>query len=131
VKCLIVEDDFASRKLFQTHLTDHGDCYIAVNGQEAVEVFQDALDKDQPYDLILLDIMMPEMDGRSALKAIRKIEKDRGINSDNCVKVIMTTAKDDPDNIMGAYREGCEVYLVKPIKKKILLDELRELGLIE
>jgi two-component system chemotaxis response regulator CheY len=71
MECLIVEDDFAARKLLQTYLSDYGDCFIAVNGHEAVKVFQEALKQRQPFDLICLDIMMPEMNGHDALQEIR------------------------------------------------------------
>ena len=63
IKTLIVEDDFACRKALQIFLSEYGNCFIAVNGCEAVEAVRQALDEDQPYDLICLDIMMPEMDG--------------------------------------------------------------------
>jgi two-component system chemotaxis response regulator CheY len=131
MKCLIVEDDFAARKLLQTHLSDYGDCFIAVNGHEAVKVFQEALKQRQPFDLICLDIMMPEMNGHDALKEIRRIEQEQGIKGLDGVKVIMTTALGDSKNVMGAFRTGCEVYIVKPVKKEKLLEEIEKLGLIK
>lgn len=131
MKILIVEDDFAARKLLQKYLSSYGDCDIAVNGIEAVDAFKDALDKDWPYELICLDIMMPNMDGHEALKAIRQIESDHGINGFDGVKVIMTTALDDPKNVMDSFREGCEAYIVKPVEKYKLLEEMENLGLVE
>jgi len=130
MKCLIVEDDFTARKLLQMYLSDYGDCFIAVNGREAVEAVRQALDEGQPYDLICLDIMMPEMDGQEALKVIRQVEKEHGIAGLDNVKVIMTTALDDPRNVMGAFRGGCEAYIVKPIAKKKLVEEMEKLGVI-
>ncbi len=130
MKCLIVEDDFISRKLLQTYLTDCADCYVACDGREAVEAFTEALEADQPYDLICLDIMMPDMGGREALTEIRRIENEHGIGGLDGVKVIMTTALDDSINIFGAFREGCEAYVVKPICKDKLLAEIEKLGLL-
>ena len=130
MKCLIVEDDFTARKLLQMYLSDYGYCFIAVNGREAVEAVRQALDEGQPYDLICLDIMMPEMDGQEALKAIRQVEKEHGIAGLDSVKVIMTTALDDSGNVMDAFRGGCEAYIVKPIAKKKLVEEMEKLGLI-
>ena len=130
MKCLIVEDDFAARKLLQVYLSDYADCFVAVNGHEVVEAVRQALDEGQPYDLICLDIMMPEMDGHKALEAIRQLEKEREIRGLDAVKVIMTTAMDDSNNIMGAFRTGCEAYIVKPIRKEKLLDEINKLGLL-
>jgi two-component system chemotaxis response regulator CheY len=132
MKVLIVEDDFTSRKLMQTILAPHGDCDIAVNGKEAVDAFLTALDGGKPYDLICMDIMMPEMDGQEALKAIRSIEKDRGMRGPREVKVIMTTALDDPKNVIEAYyKGGATSYLPKPIDRQLFIHLLRNLGLVK
>ena len=130
MKYLIVEDDFAARRLLQRYLSGYGDCDIAVDGNEAVEAFGQALDENEPYDLICLDIMMPAMDGREALQVIRRIEHEHGIHGLDGVKVIMTTALGDSKNVIGSFREGCEAYIVKPIKKDKLLEEMEKLGLI-
>jgi len=131
MRCLIVEDDFAARKLLQAHLCDFGECFIAVNGREAVDAVQEALAEGEPYDLICLDIMMPQMDGHDALEAIRKVEREHGVKKGDCAKVIMTTALNDPKNVMGAFREGCEAYIVKPVQKEKLLAEMEKLGVIQ
>ena len=131
MKCLIVEDDFAARKLMQIHLSNYGDCDIAVDGNEAVEAFRQAINEKEPYELICLDIMMPNMDGHEALKVIRQIESEHGINGLDGVKVIMTTALGDSKNVIGSFREGCEAYIVKPIRKDKLFEEMENLGLIK
>jgi HPt (histidine-containing phosphotransfer) domain-containing protein len=71
LRMLLVEDNFASRLLLQTFLARYGECHIAVNGREAVEAFRSALELGQSYDLVCMDIMMPEMDGREAVSRIR------------------------------------------------------------
>lgn len=131
MKYLIVEDNFAAQKLLQIYLSNYGDCNIAVDGNEAVEAFRQAVDEKEPYDLICLDIMMPNMDGHEALKVIRQIESEHGIKGLDGVKVIMTTALEDSENVMGAFREGCEAYIVKPVEKGKLLKEMENLGLLE
>ena len=131
MKYLIVEDDFTARTLLKAYLSDYGDCSVAVNGCEAVEAVREALQQGKPYDLICLDIMMPEMNGHDTLKAIRQIEIEHGMNGPNAAKVIMTTALSDFDNITDAFRTGCEGYLVKPVRKDELLGEMRKLGLIQ
>ncbi len=131
MKVLIVEDDFTSRKLMQTILSPYGDCDIAVNGKEAVKAFETALAAGQPYDLICMDIMMPEMDGQEALKRIRAIEKELGLRVANEVKVVMTTALDDPKNVVEAYyKGGATSYIPKPIDRQLFIHLLRNLGLI-
>ena len=130
MKCLIVEDNFTARKLLTMYLSSCADCDIAVDGNEAVVAFSQAMDEKEPYDLICLDIMMPNMDGRQALKVIRQIESEHGIGGLDCVKVIMTTALGDPQNVIGSFREGCEAYIVKPVKKDKLFEEMENLGLV-
>jgi len=131
MKALIVEDDFTSRLLLQEILVKLGQAHIAVNGKEAIDAFRKALEEKEPYDLICLDIMMPEMDGHVALKEIRKLEEARNIFSSDGVKVIMTTALKDMKNIFEAYGELCDSYLPKPIEKAKLLEELRKLRIIQ
>ena len=77
MKTLIVEDDFTSRVVMQKILKDQGPVHIAVNGKEAVEAARLAVETNDPYNLICLDIMMPEMDGHQALKQIRMVENNR------------------------------------------------------
>ncbi|MHC4586532.1 MAG: response regulator, partial [Planctomycetota bacterium] len=107
LKILVAEDDFACRKLLQSFLSEYGDCFVVINGHKAVEAVKDALDEGQPYDLICLDIMMPEMDGHEALESIRKIENEHGIAGLDGVKVIMTTALSDSASVIGAFKAGC------------------------
>ncbi len=131
MKCLIVEDDFVARKLMQVYLSEHFDCFIAVNGNEAVEAVREAFEENKPYDLICLDIMMPGMDGHEALEKIRQIEKERGIGGLDVTKIIMTTALGGSRDIMGAFRGGCEAYIIKPVRKDRLFEEVKKLGLAE
>ena len=131
LKVLIVEDDFASFKILEEYLCEYGDCSVAVNGAETVEAFKKALDENQPYDVICLDIMLPEMNGHLALEKICKIEREYGISDSDGVKVIMTTAIDDHEDIIKAFKKGCKAYIVKPITNEKLFAEMRKLGLIK
>ena len=130
MKILIVEDDFSSRLLLQKFLAPYGTCYIAANGIEAVEAVKMALDTNEPYDLICLDIMMPEMDGQDALQCIRQLESQRGTFSSDGVKIVMTTALNDMKNINQAFYSLCDGYVSKPLSKTKLLNILHTLGLI-
>ena len=131
MKVLIVEDDFTSRILLQKLLSPYGECHIAVNGKEAVFAFREALEAGHPYDLVCLDIMMPEVDGHAALKEIRSLEEAWDIVSTHGAKIIMTTALGDIKNVAGAYHGLCDGYLVKPIDKAKLIGVLDELKLFK
>ena len=131
MKTLIVEDDFSSRLLLQTLLARRGDCHVAVNGLEAVKAVKTARVAGEPYDLVCMDIMMPEMDGQSALKMIRAMEASDGIVSTSGAKIVMTTALGDMKNVATAYRALCDGYLVKPIDRAKLDALLETLQLVK
>jgi two-component system chemotaxis response regulator CheY len=131
MKSLIVEDDFATRRLMQIYLAEFGECSIAINGIEAVNATKLAFEQNEPYDLICLDIMMPVMDGMEALEKIREIEEENSDTGLEPTKVIITTSKNLPTDILEAFNAGCESYLVKPIRKNLLVKEMQELGLIQ
>jgi len=129
MRTLIVEDDFTSRMLIQELLRPYGPSHVAVDGQEAVDAVRAALEAGEPYDLICLDIMMPEVTGQEALTAIRALEAQRGKTAAQGSRILMTTALSDSENIMRAFREQCDGYLIKPIDKARLLGSLEKLGL--
>ena len=131
MRVLIVEDDSVAQKLMVDYLSPFGDCDIAVDGEEAIRAFRLSQEDNRPYDLILMDIMMPNIDGMDALKKIREMENNMGVLGPSEVKVIMATALGDPKTVISSYyKSGATSYLVKPIGRKQLLDELRNLGLI-
>lgn len=130
MRSLIVEDDFASRKLMMRFLSKYGDCDVTVDGSEAIDAFTLALESGESYDLICLDIMMPVMDGYQALKKIREIEKEKGIPEDKAVKIIMTTALNEGKNVRKAFGLGCTAYAGKPIDQEKFENGLKKLNLI-
>lgn len=124
-KTLIVDDDVTSSMLLQEILERYGPVDCAANGREAVNAVRNALQSHEPYDLICLDILMPEMDGWEALKRIRTLEKLRRVPPSDSAKVFMITALDDLNTVMHA-SSGCDAYLLKPIEKAKVLERLRE-----
>jgi two-component system, chemotaxis family, chemotaxis protein CheY len=130
VRMLLVEDDFASRLLLQTFLSRYGECHVAVNGREAVEAFRTAMEQGQKYDLICMDIMMPEMDGREAVRQVRALEESRGILSSSGAKIIMATAVEDVKEVSRCFKELCDAYLVKPIDLSQLLNLMKRYHLV-
>lgn len=131
MKILIVEDDFTSRLLLQEVLKTYGTVELAVDGQEAVAAYKTAVEAGEPYRLICLDIMMPVKDGHQTLKEIRALEEEKGILSSQGVKIIMTTALSDPRNVMDSYHGLCDAYIIKPVDRAALINELVRLGIAE
>lgn len=129
MRALIVEDEFLSRKVLRSFLMTLFEVDIVVNGREAVEAFKLGHVEKRPYDLILMDIMMPEVDGIEALQKIRQIETENKYRPG--VKVIMTTALDDPQTVIKTFYDGeASAYIVKPVAKDKLYIELEKLGLL-
>ena len=103
LKILIAEDDRELRQLFSQVLIKNGYSVKGVtNGREALE----AVDNDY-YDLIISDIMMPEVDGYEMVSALRE--------AGNTIPVLMITAKDGFDDMRRGFLAGTDDYMVKPI----------------
>lgn len=130
MKILIAEDDYVSRIFLEKVLSEYGQCDLTINGMEAIEVFIMALEEKNYYDLVCLDIMMPEVDGIKALKMIRKLEKQHDVSDENRTKIIMTTAIDSTKEVYDSFEAGSEGYAVKPINTEKLKKVMKKLGLI-
>ncbi|MBF0459763.1 MAG: response regulator [Magnetococcales bacterium] len=127
MRILIVDDEPHNRILLQQMLKSVGECDLAVDGREAVEAFMVALDDGLPYDLVLLDIMMPEMNGQDALKSIRAYEQEHGVTDTQEVVIFMVSALDTESQVVEAFFKGrCTDYITKPVRQSVLFDKLRE-----
>ena len=131
MKALIVEDEFITRKIIQKILSEYGNCDVAVDGEEAINAFNLAWEEKEPYDLICMDIMMPKINGQEALKKIRELENEMKIKPEQAAKVIMVSSIDDAISISSSFKMGATAYIVKPVEKHKILDEVRNLGLIK
>lgn len=92
-------------------------------GQEAVKAFI-ANYYDHPFDVILLDVGLPDTNGCDVLKTIRQEEEIRGLSYDNGVKIIMQTGLKEP--WMEAFNRGCDDYIIKPYSFESLLKKINE-----
>ncbi|MFQ5636913.1 MAG: response regulator [bacterium] len=114
---LIVDDSACNRNLIANYIKKTG-AYkhlLAENGRQAVERF-----KRYPVSLIFMDMEMPVLDGYGATKAIRQLEKGKD------VPIIALTAHQGDEAKEKCLAAGCTSYLLKPIKKKLLLDFLND-----
>ncbi len=122
-KILIVDDVFTNRQLLLEILKDMAKCDVAANGKEAIDAVNYARDKE-PYDLILLDIAMPEISGLEFLHLLRENEKKSGIDLGEGTPVIMVTAHKEP--FIEAFNEGCDDYILKPINADKLVKKIKD-----
>lgn len=125
IKTLIVDDDKMCGYVAQSIMKKFGPVDVASSGLEAISKFERAF-VSTPYATIILDIMMPEMDGQQVMKKIREIEFKHGVIKSNRVKIIMLSAIDDKRTILSSFQGGCEAYLTKPLIAKVLEETVKE-----
>jgi two-component system chemotaxis response regulator CheY len=130
MRALIVDDEYICRRLLQEMLKPYGSSEPVGSGEEAVTAYTLALDENKAFDLVLLDIEMPGIDGFETLKRIRQVEATRGLVGRKAAKVIMTTVRKDPESVFSSFRHQCEAYLIKPVTPESLVVNLRHFRLI-
>lgn len=132
MKILVVDDDPVSLAKLSVLLKKYGECDTAENGDEAIEKFKTAHREYIPYQLITLDIRMPDLSGQEVLEEIHKWEIANKIGEiGERAKIIMVTAMDDVDNLVTAFKQGCDGYLTKPFNAEKLRSALSKIGIRE
>ncbi|SUP37183.1 chemotaxis protein CheY [Vibrio owensii] len=122
-RILIAEDNLMNQKIASFFLDKAGyDYLIASNGQEALE----AITTGEQFDAILMDCMMPVMDGLTATKEIRRWEKEVGSDK---ITIIALTASVLEEDIQNCFAAGMDAYLPKPYKSNQLFELFNELKL--
>ena len=107
-KILVVEDEGRIRDIIRDYFTAHGlDCDLARDGEEALELL-----RDHDYDAILLDIMMPHLDGFGVCREVRK---------KSAVPILFLTALGGEEDMLRGYALGADDYITKPFSLAVLL----------
>lgn len=122
MKALVVDDDSMTRMILKKILSVHAAVQTCADGDEAVQAYRVALERDDPFDLVCLDILMPKMNGIEALGLIRSEEQRHPGLQPRDTKIIITSCADDKETIHQAFLGLCDAYLVKPIDTKALID---------
>lgn len=130
MRTLVAEDDLASQRILEQFLSCYGDVVVANNGMEALDILMDNIKEGNTFDLLCLDIMMPEVSGVQVLQVVRELEKDMGVDEDARLPIIMTTALADMEYVDEAFDLGCDGYATKPVDLDHIEELLRELDLI-
>ncbi len=132
MKVLVVDDEVVSRKKMIKILGKYGVCEEAENGREAIEKFSvNAVDGTDSYDLITLDISMPDISGLDVLERIRNIEKEKSVEKEQQVKILMVTAKSEKETVRQSIESGCNDYVIKPFNNQSMQIKLVRAGLIK
>lgn len=113
-KILIVEDEMKIRNILKLYLLKEGyDVTEAEDGEVAIKLFY-----EKPFDLVILDIMLPKKDGWSVLREIKKYSS---------VPVMILSARDDDEDELFGFEIGTDEYITKPFNNKILLARIKAL----
>ena len=126
MRILLIEDEPVTAKLMQNILQDFGNCDYASDGESGLELFKRAHNLSLPYDLICLDIILPDISGKILLSKIRGYEKTLNIEKIGKSKIIMTSSIGRTSVIKKMHDLGCEAYIIKPINVKIFKNKIIE-----
>ena len=106
-KLLLVEDEIRLQEVITDYIVSKGnECVCANNGLQALQILE-----EQQFDLIILDVMMPEMDGFSLCRQLRK---------QNSIPIIFLTARSDEKDQLYGFQVGADDYIVKPFSLGVL-----------
>lgn len=123
MRILLIDDEPIALTKLELMLTNVGACDTAVSGVAATECFVKAIGDNQPYDLITIDIELPDITGLDLLNRFCSLEQKNGIVP---AKKIMVTAHSNVEFVVKA-KDKCDAFVVKPLRKATLLEKVNEL----
>lgn len=127
MQILIVDDEMVSRTKLEAIMSSIGQCQTATCGRQALDLYERALTDGNGFDLVMLDINMPDLQGDQVLQRLRKMET----NGPHRAAVVMVTAKSDQTNVLTCLNSGCDAYIAKPFNAKAIDEKLAHLGLVD
>jgi two-component system chemotaxis response regulator CheY len=128
MKILVVEDELVSRKKMMKILSDFGQCEGVINGKAAISAVQKAIDDEDYYNLITLDISMPDISGIDVLFRIRKMEQEKNLFPEEKTKILMVTAHSDIGTVKACVGK-CDGYVIKPFNQAVMVEKMKKIGI--
>lgn len=130
MKILVAEDDFLARKILFKALQAYGECDLACNGAEAWVAFRAAHQEGSSYDLILLDVMMPELEGTDVLHRIRDFEECMGLFHMDRARIVIATGSGEEACGREGWKDRTEGLILKPYTPLSVRSDLRRMGIL-
>lgn len=128
---LTVDDDEVTQFHVNQLLLPLGKNRIAYSGVDAIARVGESIERGQNYDLIIMDVVMPGLDGLTAVREMVKLYNDRKVPLELRPKILMLTSVEERDTQIDAlYACGADYYLTKPLDGERLTEALREMGLV-
>ncbi len=129
MRVLVVDDELVSLKKMQKIMESIAECQTADCGKDAIDVFRAGYRNGAPFDVVTLDVSMPEMDGTEVLLEMRAIEEDCKVSRENGCKIMMVTSHSDKDTVITCVQAGCNDYIAKPFDRETVLKKLADNGI--
>ncbi len=129
MKILVVDDELVSRKKMMKIIDSFGQCDGVKNGKAAISSVKKALETWKLYDLITLDISMPDISGTEVLHAIRELEEGRGLDEKEKAKILIVTSHSDIETVKACAGK-CDGYVIKPFNKTVMVDKMNKFDLL-
>jgi len=130
LRILVVEDNPMVRHLHKSLLSNYGHCLTATSGKEALGSYFQAQIDQEPLDLMVLDLKLPDMNGHEVLRYIRRWEEQSRVGGLDALRVIIVSAVQDMDSVREAFRNQSDAYLIKPVTRANLEQRLLSLDLL-
>lgn len=124
MRILIVDDEEVSRKKLTKILQTLGDCEAVDTGEKALNAFKDAYYAGSPFDIVTMDVGLPEMNGTEIVNRLRLMEKKASEMGAEPAKIIMVTSHADKDTVMESVASGCDDFIVKPFDGETIISKL-------
>jgi len=124
-RLLIAEDNEINMEIALVLLEDSGlEIETAIDGLEAVAAVRAAVQEGRPFDIVLMDLQMPEMDGYEATSAIRQMEREEGLAR---LPIVAMTANVAPEDVASVHAAGLDAHIGKPIDSQALIATINKL----
>lgn len=131
LRILIVDDSTSARYQVAQHLAEYGSCEQARDGLEAVALVESSLTEEEPFDLIVMDVEMPRLNGIEAVRRINDLFESHAVPEEKRSRIIMLSSHGDAGRVLKAqYDAGADLYVTKPFKPETLIQAMASLDLV-
>ncbi len=130
MRIIIIDDVRLNAEYLARLFLPSAKCDLVNNGEKALIIIKNAIQNNNNYDLICLDLVMPEMDGFEVLKHVRLLENESASQPVKSAKIMITSAVKDHNSVTKAIQLGCDGYLTKPYTRKNLNIQLENMKIL-
>ncbi len=131
LKILLVAGDLGVAHYLESVMRQFGEVEIYTDSSDALEEFEQALAKAEPYDLVAVDLFMPTLDGAACVEKMRDIENRRKVPEVYAARILMISVLHDGLDGLDAEVEGCNGYLFRPFAPADLVSQIRNVVVLD